>query len=345
MNKPAAPVRIAVWLDTPYLKYDWFSPANPLNSDGWFEPFFRLKRAVEAAGGLCEAQAYYFSKGILPDIVLFLDVPSKPVGTALGAWNGKVRKWLFLQESPAIIGRNWAPGMHAQFEKIFTWDDTYVDDRRYFKLNYTYAFPESLPRDTPDRKGFCVVIAGNKMSAHPAELYSKRIEAVRWFEKFHPGELDLYGRGWDERLFTGSLAARALNKIRPLRRLLAPHFPSYKGEIPKKRPVLSRYKFSICYENTAFPGYITEKIFDCFFSGVVPVYLGAPNVLSHIPGECFVDKRKYPTYEALYERLRGMSEADILGHLDAVKKFLSGNASRQFSADSFVDTILGAALK
>lgn len=345
MNNIHKPVRFAVWLDTPYQKYDWFNPGNPLNCDGWLEPFFRIKRAIEQTGGVCDTQNYYLSRGIVPDIVLFLDIPARPVARLLGAWNSAVRKWLFIQESEVIIPRNWEMNRHAQFEKIFTWDDSRVDNKKYFKLNYTHAFPELIPQDAASRKGFCVVIAGNKRSSHLSELYSCRIEAIRWFERYHPGELDLYGRGWDEYLFTGSLPFRALNRIKPLRRLLAPKFPSYKGEVAQKRSVLQQYRFCICYENAAFPGYITEKIFDCFFSGVVPVYWGAPNVLTHIPSDCFIDKRSYSSYEELYSKMRSMTEVDFLGYLQAVRSFLAGDAARQFSADAFVETLLAAVAK
>jgi hypothetical protein len=63
---------------------------------------------------------------------------------------------------------------------------------------------------------------------------------------------------------------------------------------------LEKYKFSICYENARdTPGYITEKIFDCFFAGCVPIYWGANNITDHIPKECFIDKRDFEDYKVL----------------------------------------------
>lgn len=38
-------------------------------------------------------------------------------------------------------------------------------------------------------------------------------------------------------------------------------------------------------------GYITEKIFDCFFPGVIPIYWGAENVTDYIPQDTFIDRR------------------------------------------------------
>lgn len=42
-----------------------------------------------------------------------------------------------------------------------------------------------------------------------------------------------------------------------------------------KRAYLRDYRFNLCPENSDAPGYVTEKLFDSFHSGTVPVYWGA----------------------------------------------------------------------
>lgn len=39
--------------------------------------------------------------------------------------------------------------------------------------------------------------------------------------------------------------------------------------------ILNRYKFIICFENSYLDGYITEKIFNCFFAKTIPIYSGS----------------------------------------------------------------------
>lgn len=39
-----------------------------------------------------------------------------------------------------------------------------------------------------------------------------------------------------------------------------------------------KHKFSICFENSAHPGYVTEKLVQGFAAGTVPIYWGAPDV-------------------------------------------------------------------
>ena len=47
---------------------------------------------------------------------------------------------------------------------------------------------------------------------------------------------------------------------------------------------MQHYRFYICYENTeGVEDYITEKIFDCFAAGFVPIYWGASNIEKYIP--------------------------------------------------------------
>ena len=82
-------------------------------------------------------------------------------------------------------------------------------------------------------------------------------------------------------------------------------FKTYQGSVEDKIAATRGYKFSICYENTrGVPGYITEKIFDSFQAGVVPVYLGAPNITDEVPAGCFIDRRKFSSYQKLHAYLR-----------------------------------------
>ena len=147
------------------------------------------------------------------------------------------------------------------------------------------------------KKKLCTLIASNKSASHPLELYTERIKAIRWFENNHPEDFDLYGKGWDKHNFQGKFLGinlARLNRLKFLTKLLRPDYPSYKGEVKSKKKTYEKYKFSICYENVRdFKGYITEKIFDCFFGGCIPVYWGAQNITDHIPQNTFINKKKF----------------------------------------------------
>lgn len=145
--------------------------------------------------------------------------------------------------------------------------------------------------------------------------------------------------GWDRHYFQGSLSR--LNRFKLLTGLLKLDYPSYKGAIKSKREILQKYKFAICYENVRdIPGYITEKIFDCFFAGCVPVYWGAPNITDHIPADTFIDRRAFKSYEELYNYLKNMSDEDYIDYLDAIKNFIKSDKIYPFSAKCFAKTLI-----
>ena len=125
-------------------------------------------------------------------------------------------------------------------------------------------------------------------------------------------------------------------------KFFAHKFPSYQGKVASKKEVLEKYKFAICYENARdISGYITEKIFDCFFAGCVPVYWGADNVSEHIPATCFIDKRNFKSYQDLYAFMSNMSDDDYLGYLQSIESYLNSEKIYPFSADYFARTIVG----
>lgn len=51
------------------------------------------------------------------------------------------------------------------------------------------------------------------------------------------------------------------------------------GPLQLKYNGLLNYEFSICIENSYEKGYISEKLYDCFMCGTVPIYCGSPNIL------------------------------------------------------------------
>lgn len=44
--------------------------------------------------------------------------------------------------------------------------------------------------------------------------------------------------------------------------------------VADKHKWLQDYKFNLCFENSSYPGYLTEKLFDAYNAGCVPIYWG-----------------------------------------------------------------------
>jgi hypothetical protein len=120
-----------------------------------------------------------------------------------------------------------------------------------------------------------------------------------------------------------------------------PAFPSWRGPVHAKAEVLSRARFAIAYENVqGSPGYITEKIFDCFVHGCVPVYLGTPGATESIPAACYVDARAFASDLDLIDYLRTVDEPRFAAYQSAITAYLLSPAARRFTNEQFTCTLV-----
>jgi hypothetical protein len=274
------------------------------------------------------------------DGFIFFDFPRMTNRYVKKVFQTDLPKYLVVLESKLIRIDNWDVNKCVFFKKIFTWSDDIANGKKYIKLNLSQKIIKDIKKDISKKKKLCTLIAGNKKINHPLELYSKRVEAIKWFEKNHPEDFDFYGVNWD-RYVSGNKYIRYLFRITGLSKMFKPNYLSYKGKIDSKKDTLEKYKFSICYENARdTPGYITEKIFDCFFAGCVPIYWGANNITDHIPKECFIDKRDFEDYKSLYAYLTDLSDDKYLEYIDAIENYLKSKEAYKFSAENFANTIV-----
>uniref|UniRef100_A0A931CYR7 Fucosyltransferase C-terminal domain-containing protein n=2 Tax=Pseudomonas chaetocerotis TaxID=2758695 RepID=A0A931CYR7_9PSED len=263
---------------------------------------------------------------------------------------GVRNSYLLLMETPQIIPENGVIKNFSGYRRVFTWNDDLVDGEKFIKINFPNFIKLAPSGGFSDRDRFCVLIASNKSLAirDSRDLYVERVKAIRWFEKNAPHDFDLYGAGWNLPKSTVGLLGKAnrhiWNKLGKIHKVV--FFPSYKGRIDSKCQVLSRAKFSICYENVRdLPGYITEKIFDCFISGCVPVYWGASNINEYIPADCFIDRRAFESMEDLYRFLKAMTEGEFVGYQQRISNFLASDAAYPFSSEFFAETIVSSIVR
>lgn len=273
------------------------------------------------------------------ECIMFIDVPKSDVNPFyrhIYQWLHRGRKYLdlclrikkkkavdlilFMQEPRFVMPENYDESVLECFDAVFTFDDGMVDNKKYFK--YLVSEPAGVvnpyAQSFGDKK-LLTLIDSNKSSSVPGELYSKRKEAIEYFENNHGEDFEFYGHGW---------AGRG--------------YKSYRGSVKGKLEAMSQYKFCICYENGEMEGWVSEKIFDCFFSGCVPIYLGAPNITKYIPADTFIDMRSFKDYEELYAHISAMSEEEYEAYLEHAKAFLESDGFKIFSHEHFVESVICA---
>jgi FkbM family methyltransferase len=73
-----------------------------------------------------------------------------------------------------------------------------------------------------------------------------------------------------------------------------------------------QYKFAIAFENTQYPGYVTEKICDVYKSGCIPIYWGTPDVVKDFNPSTFINANDFSDFDALIDHIRRVDCDDAL---------------------------------
>lgn len=217
---------------------------------------------------------------------------------------------------------NWEPDpvpaeYFEAFSKVYTWNDTLVDNEKFFKVYYPFRKMMREHLKPYQERKFCTLIASN---------WTKfRLEMLSFFARKPKGDLEFYG-------------------------FKTPYkTPMYKGPAPgwhsgeEKFDILEQYKFCICFENVpGLVGYVTEKIFACFVAGCLPVYWGPTNIEDYIPKNCFIDYRDFSSKEQLYKYLKAMPEVEYLNYLDNIRSFLASEKAQLFTEEQLGEAYLHA---
>ena len=329
------PVRYANFVGDGLRSNNIFDLSSPGNRDGCFEPYLLLRSLFLKHGVELNTPDLNHAKKV--EFELHMDAQSR------------IRKgipsYVVLYETPQIRSLNQRMDILKKYAAVFTWRDDWVNERQYIKLNLPNKIIRADCNGWLGRDRLCCLIAGNKAAANNSQqlLYAERVAAIRWFEQNAPEHFDLFGSGWDLPEARHGFAGKVIGRLQPYlpKRSGRVYFPSYRGKVANKLKTLSNYRFSICYENVRdLPGYITEKIFDSFFAGCVPVYWGASNIDTYIPEDCFIDRRKFANYEELYKFMTSITETEFIGYQKRIAAFLESDRAKAFSEEKFAETIV-----
>ena len=240
------------------------------------------------------------------------------------------KRILIQAESPAIIpyayrsGRINALQEKRIYNKIFLLSQGNGNDRFHY---YFYRDRNIIsPYFDGPKDGFLTMVNANMLiHSFKNELYGERLKAIKYFSVMP--SFDLYGYGWDKRP----------------RHPFYFHYKEYvarvwRGSVVNKVKTMSRYKFSLCFENCVYPGYISEKIFDCLAAGSIPIYLGAPDINSLVPKTCFIDFREFRNYDELNKFLSSVSPERVDEYRQTIKSFLADRSNLK-DIKSFVNDL------
>ncbi|MFZ3039724.1 MAG: glycosyltransferase family 10 [Polynucleobacter sp.] len=253
--------------------------------------------------------------------------------------------YLLAVENPFITPLNSDTEYLRKFDRVFTWNRNLLS-----QPNTTQIFlPNKIKHNNflafNQRPIFSCLINSNKVFPFSLEtdLYLERIKVIRWYEANSPEDFHLYGMGWDKPIKAYTAKDKFNRRIQRLRTQIFGYkpFPSFQGEIKNKSGVLEKAKFAYCFENVSeLPDYITEKIFDCFFSGCVPIYWGSETIRDHIPTNCFINRRDFKNTNEVHQFLKSITEHEYSKYQESIKRYLLSSDAKKFDIENFSETIV-----
>lgn len=298
--------------------------------DGRLYRFITLKKELQKHNIELLTQDFFLNEN--PDFCIYIDdIERKRFDLPIS------KKFLLVFEPPTIITSNHDKHLLSKkYNKIFTWNDSLVDDVKFIKFNLSFNLSHIKPPTKNKREKSLTMICENKKSYKVNELYSERLQIIKWYEQNDPLNFDLYGRGWDKFVF-GRWPLTFFNRFNGIGlniKKFDKKISVYKGPIQKKQDILEKYNFSFCYENTTgLTGYISEKIFDCFFSYTIPVYKGAKNITRFIPKEILIDANDFKDISDINNYINSLGFQELYKKRINIYEYLNSNKSKDFSAE------------
>ncbi len=303
---------------------------NIYKYDGRIYRFIALKKELQR--NKIDLFTQDFFKNEKPDFAIFLDDIFKD------DFNLSIsKKFLIAFEPPIILAGNHNKDLLLKkYSKVFTWNDSLVDDTNFIKFYLSFNLNNiDVPENTVRKKNI-TMICENKKSYKQNELYSERLKIIKWYEKNDSSNFDLYGRGWNKFVF-GRRPFTYLNRFNSIGlflKIFDKKYSVYKGPIQKKNDILKQYNFSFCYENSHnLTGYISEKIFDCFFSYTIPIYKGASNINKLIPKELFINTDDFKDISDLNKYIKSIKDDELIKKRLDIYEYLKSQRVNVFSSE------------
>lgn len=221
----------------------------------------------------------------------------------------KAKTVLITWEPPTYLPTLHDHEFWKEFDVVLTWDSSHLVDQKVLHFRYPCAIPVREPTPPFPQRRLLTQVSANKQFWGPDEIYSLRRNINEYFDAHPECDFTFYGYGWGHS-----------------------HHRAWGGAIQDKIGTLQNFRFSICFENTRnATGYVTEKIFDCFGAGCIPVYYGACDISKYIPKGCYIDWQQFGSIEKLYDYLKDVKEEEYLEYLKNIRAFLASEEAKQFT--------------
>ena len=273
-----------------------------------------------------------------PHVVICVDFQKSDLPVIRQARSRGIKTVLVINEPEVVIPQHAKLRIRNEFDKVIEVGRPWTTPI----LNWPQTWlPVSYRSERLDR---VVLVNADKWSFVSGQHYWLRAAAASKIKT-----VDVFGFGWERslafrlahRIFElwRTIASRTLPNLKGLSKVLATP-SSYKGSASNKNNAMSNYKVALVVENSS--ELLTEKLFDAWFAGCIPVYLGPPVGAFGIP-EHLVVPVKEPTLRSVRVALDAALSVNREVFIQDLDEFLTSNDAAKWKADVALKAILRSA--
>jgi hypothetical protein len=108
--------------------------------------------------------------------------------------------------------------------------------------------------------------------------------------------------------------------------------------VVSKVEFMSKYKFNLCFENSSYPGYCTEKLFEASCATTIPIYWGSPTAALDFNPKAFLNWHDYnDDQEFINAIIRLDNDPEAYAEMYMQPMFLDNKPNRYFDTNRFLD--------
>ena len=280
-----------------------------------------------------------YSLNDAPDFLILVDYRRTDLRLVSEARKIHCKSVLVVQEPEVVLPQHSKPSILTRFDAVL----------RIGRPNEIppLKWPQSWRTvcRNPDRIQSAVMINSDKWSFVPGHLYWLRAALA-----VQSKNLVVYGYGW-ERPYITRLSHRLFELLRILSTGTMPSFKglknslsipiTYHGETRDKVSQMSNYAVAVVIENSR--EFVSEKLFDAWFAGCVPVYVG-PNIenMGIPPGLVILSNPDVASVQDAIEKALSVNKNTFL---DAIEEYLDTKGALEWSSGFALRSILSAAME
>lgn len=130
------------------------------------------------------------------------------------------------------------------------------------------------------------------MNGQNIDLIKKRTEIALYC--YNQNKMDIFGQGWPDGVSKED--SRMNNRH------------------TRKKEILKNYHFNFCFENTLYPYYVTEKIWESIECKCLPIYYGGDkgSIYDTFPEESFIDYSKFQNPQEMINYIENMTREEFI---------------------------------